>query len=35
MATIKTTIEHVAYSLGEHRKDLARLDELKFEDLGV
>ena len=32
---IKCTITHVEYSLGEHRKNLERISELKFEDLGI
>ena len=35
IGSIEYTITHVEYSLGEHRKNLARLDELKFEDLGI
>lgn len=35
IGVIKCTITHVEYSLSEHRRDLAHLGLLKFEDLGI
>ena len=35
ISSIKCTITHVEYSLGEHKKNLERIGELKFEDLGI
>lgn len=32
---IKRTITDVEYSLSEHRRNLAHIGELKFEDLGI
>lgn len=32
---IKSVITHVEYSLGEHRKELERIEELKFGDLEI
>jgi hypothetical protein len=33
IGSIKHTIERVEYSLGKHREEIKRIEELKFEDL--
>lgn len=33
--SIKHTIERVEYSLVKHKEEIKRLEELKFEDLGI
>ena len=33
--SIKHTIERVEYSLGKHREEIKRIEELKFEDLKI
>ena len=35
ISSIGSTIFHVEYSLSEHRRDLAHIRELKFEDLEI
>lgn len=35
ISVIESTIFHVEYSLSEHRRDLAHIRELKFEDLEI
>jgi hypothetical protein len=35
IGSIKHTIERVEYSLGKHREEIKRIEELKFEDLGI
>lgn len=35
IGSIKHTIERVEYSLVKHREEIKRLEELKFEDLGI
>lgn len=35
ISSINTTIANVAFSLGEHRRNLTRISELKFEDLEI
>lgn len=35
IGSIKHTIERVEYSLVKHREEIKRIEELKFEDLGI
>ena len=35
IGSIKHTIESVEYSLVKHREEIKRIEELKFEDLGI
>ena len=35
IGSIKHTIERVEYSLSKHREEIKRIEELKFEDLGI
>jgi predicted translin family RNA/ssDNA-binding protein len=35
IGSIKHTIERVEYSLGKHREEIKRIEELKFEDLKI
>ena len=35
ISSIKRTIERVEYSLVKHREEIKRIEELKFEDLGI
>lgn len=35
IGSIKRTIERVEYSLCKHREEIKRIEELKFEDLGI